>query len=61
MRKAQTKKTQKVSEFVKISFTIPFPLLTQFDDEAAKRGYTRSEAIRQAIRRTLEIWTGGRL
>lgn len=50
-----------VSEFVKISFTIPFPLLTQFDDETSKRGYTRSEAIRQAIRRMLEIWTGGRL
>jgi hypothetical protein len=49
------------SEFVKCSFTIPFSLLRLLDEEAKIRGYTRSEALRQAVRRLLETWTGRRL
>jgi metal-responsive CopG/Arc/MetJ family transcriptional regulator len=49
------------SEFVKCSFTIPFSLLRLLDEESKVRGYTRSEALRQAVRRLLETWTGRRL
>jgi hypothetical protein len=47
--------------FVKCSFTIPFNLLSLLDEESKVRGYTRSEALRQAVRRLLETWTGRRL
>jgi len=49
------------SEFVKVSFTIPFCLLSLLDEQSKLRGYTRSEAVRQAVRKMLEIWTGRRL
>ena len=50
-----------VSDYVHITVTIPFSLLSVFDKERKLRGYTRSEAIRKAIRSLLEIWTGRRL
>jgi len=55
------KKSEVPSDYVQVSVTVPFSLLSLFDEESKRRGYTRSEAIRQAMRRTLEIWTGRRL
>lgn len=51
----------KHGEFVKISVSLPFSLLSMFDEEAERRGYTRSEAIRQGVRHLLEVWTGRRI
>jgi metal-responsive CopG/Arc/MetJ family transcriptional regulator len=45
-------------EFVKITVTLPFPLLSVFDEHASRLGYTRSEALRQSMRKMLETWTG---
>ena len=59
MNKANNGK-KRVSEFVKASISIPYSLLSTFDEEAKRLGYTRSEGIRQAMRRQLEIWTGKR-
>jgi len=58
-KKGQT--PTKTQEFVKVSVSLPFSLLQLFDEEADRRGYTRSEAIRQGIRHQLEVWTGRRL
>jgi len=38
--------------------SVPVSLLALFDEESSKRGYTRSEAIRVAMRSMLELWTG---
>jgi len=54
------KKKSGVSSFVKASFSIPYSLLSEFDKESEMHGYTRSEAIRQCMRRMLETWTGRR-
>ena len=48
-------------DFVAISITIPYNLLSMFDSESARRGYQRSEAIRQAMRSLLEAWMGRKL
>ncbi len=48
------------SDYVQVSVTIPFSLLSVFDEEIRRRGYNRSEAIRKAIRSMLEVWTGRR-
>ena len=70
MRKIEKTETQnekrkgkpaKVSDYVHITVSLPFSLLAIFDEEVKKRGYTRSEAIRKAIRSMIEIWTGRRL
>ena len=61
MNKRPKQDVEKLSDFVSITFTIPFSLLSQFDEECKRRGYTRSEAVRQAMRRLIEIWTGRRL
>ena len=53
-------KGQVPSEFVNVNFTVPYGLLAVFDQETQKRGYTRSEGLRQAMRRLLEVWTGAR-
>jgi hypothetical protein len=49
---------KRVSEFADVNFTVPFALLNVYDEEAEKRGYTRSEALRQGMRRQIEGWTG---
>jgi len=61
MEKRRGRKKSEVSDYVHITISIPFSLLSIFDEEAKKRGYTRSEAIRKAIRNMLEVWTGRRL
>jgi len=61
MGRKQTKKTEgSAPEFVDVNFTVPYGLLSRFDQECEKRGYTRSEALRETMRRQLEIWTGMR-
>jgi metal-responsive CopG/Arc/MetJ family transcriptional regulator len=55
------KKRASGKKSVRIEVSIPFPLLSQFDDEAERRGYNRSEALRAAMRDQLERWTGRRL
>jgi hypothetical protein len=60
-KKRQSQTPTKSAEFVKISVSVPFSLLSLFDEEAERRGYTRSEAIRQGIRHQIEVWTGRRL
>lgn len=47
-------------DFVNVNFTVPYNLLSPFDKEAEMRGYTRSEALREAMRKQLELWTGRR-
>ena len=58
------KKSQKkraVSDAVDIKVTMPYSLLTAFDEELKRHSYsTRSEAVRETIRRQMEIWTGRR-
>lgn len=61
LRKSKTREKLKTQAFVKVNFTVPFNLLDLYDEEAERRGYTRSEALRQAMRRQLEMWTGRRL
>jgi len=71
MRKTEKTETQSekrkgrpragVSDYVHVTVSLPFNLLAIFDEEVKKRGYTRSEAIRKAIRSMIEIWTGRRL
>lgn len=61
MSEPENRKNEPVSEFVQISVTVPFSLLSMFDEERKRRGYTRSEAIRKAMRHALETWTGRRL
>jgi len=61
MAKSKRGEGSKISDFVNITITVPYSLLSQFDEETQRRGYTRSEAVRQAMRRLLEIWTGRRL
>jgi metal-responsive CopG/Arc/MetJ family transcriptional regulator len=51
----------KKAKAVRINVSIPFQLLKQFDEESERRGYNRSEALREAIRDQLERWTGRRL
>jgi len=42
---------------VQVVVTIPVELLRELDEEAEKRGYkTRSDAIREAVKRLLEEW-----
>jgi len=60
MKNRDGQKKSAVSNFVKSSFSVPYPLLKDFDEEAERHGYTRSEALRQAMRRLLETWTGRR-
>jgi len=50
-----------ISDYVNVTITIPFNLLSIFDEERKKRGYSRSEAIRLSMRRLLELWTGRRM
>lgn len=45
-------------DFVKIGISIPVKLMLQFDRECAERGYTRSEAVRLAMRQLLRVWMG---
>lgn len=61
MPEPKREESAKISDFVNITVTVPFSLLSQFDEECQRRGYTRSEAVRQGMRRLLEIWTGRRL
>lgn len=61
MVKSKTREKLKSQSFVKVQFTIPFNLLQMFDEETDRRGYTRSEALRKAVRQQLEQWTGRRL
>jgi metal-responsive CopG/Arc/MetJ family transcriptional regulator len=59
----ETKKGKKrvLQKYVRIEISVPFPLLSQFDEEAERRGYNRSEAIRATMRDQLERWTGRKL
>jgi len=42
---------------VQVVVTIPYELLKELDEEAAKRGYkTRSDVVREAVRKLLEEW-----
>jgi len=61
LEKKPGRKKSEFSDYVHITVSIPFSLLRVFDEEVKKRGYTRSEAIRKAIRNMLEIWTGRRM
>ena len=61
MEKLSDKDVKVKPEFLRISVTVPWTLLSQFDEESNKRGYTRSEAVRTAMRRLLSIWTGARI
>jgi len=47
--------------YVAMTVSVPTSLLLAFDEECARRGYTRSEAIRMAMRHLLEVWTGRRM
>jgi len=61
LEKRENRKKAPGGDFVKISLSVPFNLLSMFDEESKRRGYTRSEAVRQGMRRLLETWTGRRL
>ena len=58
-RRRKSSETE-VSEYVTITVSLPFSLLSLFDGEIAKRGYSRSEAMRIGMRELLERWTGRR-
>jgi metal-responsive CopG/Arc/MetJ family transcriptional regulator len=60
MSEKKGQKNPRRAEFVKITVTLPFSLLSAFDEEASRLGYTRSESIRQSMRKMLETWTGRR-
>jgi len=63
MEKKKQKKSgsEELSDVVSIKATVPYHLLSAFDDEFKRHGYsTRSEAVREAMRKLLEIWTGRR-
>jgi metal-responsive CopG/Arc/MetJ family transcriptional regulator len=50
-----------VSNNVDFKISIGYSLLTSFTEEAKRHGFsTRSEAVRESMRRQLEIWTGRR-
>jgi len=59
--KLKTEKSQADVDFVQVSFSVSTTLLSLFDKESKMRGYTRSEALRSAMRAKLEVWTGRRL
>ena len=59
--KLKTEKSQADVDFVQVSFSVSTTLLSLFDKESKMRGYTRSEALRSAMREKLEVWTGRRL
>lgn len=61
MAKSENGKKRPSQKYVRIELSIPFSLVNQFDEEAERRGYNRSEAIRTAMRDELERWTGRRL
>jgi len=49
------------SDDVDIDVTLPYSLLTTFDEEYKRHGFsTRSEAVRESMRKQLETWTGRR-
>ena len=48
-------------DFRRVTVSMCRSLKDLFDAECDKRGYTRSEALRGAMRRMLEVWTGRRL
>jgi metal-responsive CopG/Arc/MetJ family transcriptional regulator len=57
------KEKQKKSDgsvYVAVTISLPFSLLSQFDEEIKRKGYTRSEGIRVGMRHLLEVWTGRR-
>ena len=60
-KKLKNEKSASDVTFVQVSFSVPLRLLSEFDKESKMRGYTRSEALRGAMRRALEVWTGRRL
>jgi len=42
---------------VSVVVTIPYELLRELDEEAERRGYkTRSDVVREAVKRLLEEW-----
>jgi len=42
---------------VPLVVTIPYELLKELDEEAERRGYrTRSDVVREAVKRLLEEW-----
>jgi len=42
---------------VPVVVTVPYELLRELDEEAERRGYrTRSDAVREAVKRLLEEW-----
>lgn len=61
LKKQDSEKKREFQKCVRIEMSIPFQLLSQFDEEAERRGYNRSEAIRAAIRDKIERWTGRQL
>jgi len=60
-KESKTREKLRTQAFVRVQFTIPFNLLSMLDEESDRRGYTRSEALRKAVRSLLEVWTGRRL
>lgn len=61
MEKRKKGKKSTPSNYVHIYVSIPFQLLSKFDEESERRGYNRSEAMRKAMRNLLETWTGREL
>jgi metal-responsive CopG/Arc/MetJ family transcriptional regulator len=61
MAEAENRKKGPSVKYVRIEISIPFLLVSQFDEEAEWRGYNRSEAIRASMRDQIERWTGRRL
>jgi metal-responsive CopG/Arc/MetJ family transcriptional regulator len=61
MAEKKNRKKRSAGNYVRIEVTLPFQLISQFDEEAERRGYNRSEALRAAMRDQIERWTGRRL
>lgn len=41
-------------EWIRVNISLPWDLLTEFDDLIKRHGYTRSEAVREAMRGLME-------
>lgn len=61
MRDLENENKRPVQKYVRIEVSIPFALLSMFDEESERRGYNRSEALRHAMRNEIEKWTGRQL
>ena len=61
MDKQKQKKSEVLSDVLSFKVSVPYHLVSAFDDEFKRHGYsTRSEAVREAMRKLLEIWSGRR-